>query len=285
MPKSKPVANLMTESKEYKASESRNYFVVKQNDIIQKSKFKLMRNSGESLTLQEQKIMLYVISRIKPEDEELEEQVFDIAEFCRICGIQATGKNYTNLKDAILKLRKRVMWLSCPDYDTTVSWIDKAYIYPKSGKIKIRLDDDLKPYLLLLRQNYTIYPLHSIIKMKTKYGIMLYELLKSYLYLGKYIEFPIEELKESLDCGTYANFANFRKRVIEPAVNDINTYSELKVDLEYKKDGRSFSSIIFHIVDLSKSNDIEALEEATKRFQNVEKEIFTEVAPGGKSNE
>lgn len=285
MPKSKPVANLMTESKEYKASESRNYFVVKQNDIIQKSKFKLMRNSGESLTLQEQKIMLYVISRIKPEDEELEEQVFDIAEFCRICGIQATGKNYTNLKDAILKLRKRVMWLSCQDYDTTVSWIDKAYIYPKSGKIKIRLDDDLKPYLLLLRQNYTIYPLHSIIKMKTKYGIMLYELLKSYLYLGKYIEFPIEELKESLDCGTYANFANFRKRVIEPAVNDINTYSELKVDLEYKKDGRSFSSIIFHVVDLSKSNDIEALEEATKRFQNVEKEIFTEVAPGGKSNE
>ena len=114
---------------------------------------------------------------------------------------------------------------------------------------------------------------------------MLYELLKSYLYLGKYIEFPIEELKESLDCGTYANFANFRKRVIEPAVNDINTYSELKVDLEYKKDGRSFSSILFHIVDLSKSNDIEALEEATKRFQNVEKEIFTEVAPGGKSNE
>lgn len=289
MPKSKPASRLQTETQSFKDSESRGYFVVKQNDIIQKSKFRISKNDGESLTLQEQKILLFVISRIKPDDTELKEQIFDIAEFCRVCGIQASGKNYTNLKDAILRLRKRTMWLSCAEYDTTVSWIDKAYIYPKSGKIKIRLDEDLKPYLIMLRQNYTIYPLHSIIKMKTKYGIMLYELLKSYLYLGMFIEFPIIELKESLDCSNYDSFTNFKKRVIEPAVNDINTYSELKIEMEYKKEGRSFSAVVFHITDLSKSKKTEEQEEASRRFHRVENEIFKEEffdisEPGGKEN-
>ena len=161
---------LQTETPEYQTSVSREYLVVKHNAIIQKNKYQVAKNAGNSLSLLEQKVLLYVISRIKPDDTELKEQIFDIAEFCRVCGIQPGGENYPYLKEVIAKLKGRVMWLVAEDSETTVSWIDKATIYKKSGKIKIRLDEDLKPYLLMLSRNYTQYPLHDIIKMKTKYS-------------------------------------------------------------------------------------------------------------------
>lgn len=274
MPRVKGKLPLLSESQEYQTSESREYLVVKHNDIIQKNRYRIAKNSGNSLSLLEQKVLLYVISRIKPDDEELKEQIFDIAEFCRVCGIQAGGNNYPYLKEVIGKLKSRVMWLVGEDCETTVSWIDKATIYKKSGKIKIRLDEDLKPYLLMLSRNYTMFPLHNVIKMKTKYGIMLYELLKSMAFMGECIEFSLDELKEHLDCINYENFTNFKTKVLLPALNDINTFSELKVEVEYRKTGRSYTHILFHISDLKKSTAPEDIEEATRRYYNTEKEIY-----------
>jgi plasmid replication initiation protein len=270
----KPAKFVMSEAPEYQTSLSREYLVVKHNAIIQKNKYQVAKNAGNSLSLLEQKVLLYVISRIKPDDTELKEQIFDIAEFCRVCGIQPGGENYPYLKEVIAKLKGRVMWLVAEDSETTVSWIDKATIYKKSGKVKIRLDEDLKPYLLMLSKNYTAFPLHNIIKMKTKYGIMLYELLKSVANLGKYIEFSVEEIKEHLDCSNYDNFANFKKRVLLPALVDVNTYTELKVEVEYKKTGRSNTHLLFTITNLKDSRLPADIEEAHRRYYNTDKELY-----------
>ena len=278
---------LQTETPEYQTSVSREYLVVKHNAIIQKNKYQVAKNAGNSLSLLEQKVLLYVISRIKPDDTELKEQIFDIAEFCRVCGIQPGGENYPYLKEVIAKLKGRGMWLVAEDSETTVSWIDKATIYKKSGKVKIRLDEDLKPYLLMLSKNYTAFPLHNIIKMKTKYGIMLYELLKSVANLGKYIEFSVEEIKEHLDCSNYDNFANFKKRVLLPALVDVNTYTELRVEVDYKKTGRSNTHLLFTITNLNQSTLPADIEEAHRRYYNTDKELYqmsffdSLILPGG----
>ena len=68
--------------------------VVKSNDLIQKSRF--------DLSLQEQKIILYLISQITPYDEEFKLYEFSIQDFCNICGIDHTsGGNYADLKKAV----------------------------------------------------------------------------------------------------------------------------------------------------------------------------------------
>lgn len=271
--KKRPGRSMMTNSPEYRISEARNYLVVKSNDLIQNAKFNTAQSFGKSLSLLEQKVLLYLISRIKPDDTELTEQIFDIGEFCKICGI-SDKDNYFLLKQTISKLKSRTMWIDTPETITTLSWISKATIYKRSGKIKIRLDEDLKPYLLRLSQNFTRYSLHNIVRMKSKYGIMLYELLKSYSFQGKAIEFPIDWLKENLDCMNYENFTNFKNKVILPAIKDINTYSELAVSIEYKKTGRSFTDIVFYIQNLEKSEALEDREEAARRFQQTENEIL-----------
>jgi hypothetical protein len=53
--------------------------VVKANDLIQKSRF--------SLSLLQQKIVLYLISQISTFDTDFKLYEFDIREFCQVCGI------------------------------------------------------------------------------------------------------------------------------------------------------------------------------------------------------
>lgn len=82
---------------EQKYLEIRENTIIKANELIQKSRF--------SLSLQQQKIVLYLISQFTPYDEDFKLYNFSIAEFCRVCGITLdSGKNYSDLKAAIKEI-------------------------------------------------------------------------------------------------------------------------------------------------------------------------------------
>jgi plasmid replication initiation protein len=212
--------------------EARHQTVRKANELIQKSRF--------NLSLQQQKIILYLISKIKPNDEDFQMYEFDMIDFCRVCGIEVqSGKNYSDLKEAIREISDKSMWLELGDEketETLVRWIEKPYISKKSGIVKIKLDKDLKPYLLQLKRNFTQYELIYTLHFKSKYTIRLYELIKSIHYheLEAYTrEYTVDELKRLLDADTYTQYKDFKRRVLEPAVKEINEYSDNI--LEYKE--------------------------------------------------
>lgn len=234
-----------------KGAENNNTSVaVKHNDIIQNSKYKLNRGSGGSLSVTEQKILLYVISKIKYDDTRFEYIDFTIKEFCEVCGINPrNGDRYTRLKECLTKLRSRTMWLYNPDddFETTVGWVSKIAMSRGNGKVRILLDDDLKPYLLGLKGNFTQIPIADVMRISSKHAVTLYELLRSYYYLGNKIKFNIDDLKERLDCLSYESFYNFKTKVIIPSIEDINLHTDLCVDVEYIKTGRSYTDVVFTI--------------------------------------
>ena len=109
--------------------------VVKSNDLIRKNRF--------SLSLTEQRIVLYLISKIKPQDTVLLEYDFNIKDFCEVCGIDYLN-NLTQLKEIVKQLRDKSIWITLPDGgETTVSWIEKPTVYRNSGTMKIKLDKDM----------------------------------------------------------------------------------------------------------------------------------------------
>jgi len=242
--------------------EMRNHKVVKSNNLIQKSHFQL--------TLQEQKIILYLISKIKPNDNNFDfiDQDFIIVEFCKICGIDHdNGKNYKNLKNTIKTLANKSAWISKDaDTDTLIRWINKATISKKSGTIKIRLDEELKPYLLLLKEQFTQYELLYILAMQSQYSIRLYELLKSYEY-QKRKTFKIDELKRLLSAENYDRFVDFKRYVLIISMREINELSDLNVTYELTKTGRKFTDINFFI------NIKDDLDDRLKTWANIDKII------------
>lgn len=223
-----------------KEKEKQRYsLVVKSNDLIRKSRF--------SLTLTEQRIVLYLISKIKPKDTELYEYDFDIREFCEVCGIDYLN-NLSQLKDTIKTLRDKSTWITLSDgSETVVSWIEKPYLYPNSGKMKIRLDRDMMPYLLQLKGNFTEYELIAVLALKSKFSLRLYELFKSYEYQKQY-KVSLEALRRTLMIDTeYSKFYDFRRYVIDKAIDEINAFTDLYITYEVDKDGRKIAGFIFNI--------------------------------------
>lgn len=222
----------------------RHKTVVKANELIQKSRF--------SLSVQQQKIVLYLISQITQFDDDFKLYEFSITEFCKVCGIDYTsGKNYQDVKAAIKDIADKSLWIKIDeDEETLLRWIEKPYINKKSGTIKIRLDEDMKPYLLQLKQNFTQYELLWTLHFKSKYTIRLYELIKSihFFELKSYTrEYSLDDLRRILDAEKYTTYQTFKTRVLNPAVEEINNYSDKNLICEPLKQGRAVAAIRFTI--------------------------------------
>jgi len=215
--------------------------VRKSNALIQQARF--------SLTVQQQKIILYLISQIQPWDEDFKVYNLSALEFAKVCGLEFKGgKDYAELKEQIKKIADKSMWLLLEDGDTEslIRWIESPRIRRKSGTIQLRLNEDLKPYLLQLKERYTEYQLIYTLHFKSKYSIRLYELICSIHFheLEEYKRtFKLERLKQYLDCESYKDYRDFRKRVLDNAVNEINRYSDKNITYEPITIGRKVVEI------------------------------------------
>lgn len=231
----------MDYDKQLQIATEREYKVVKANEIIQQAKF--------DLTLLEQKTFCYAVSKIKPTDTKETEYTFTINEYCDVCGINRnSGKTIEEVKEALQKLRNKSFYLLDEDGSyVLIGWLSKVRILPKSGKIKIKFDEDMQKYLMGLYNNYTQYSLLCVLPMRSAYSIRLYELLKSYDGLRrKEIQFDIDELKIKLNA-PYINFKDFRRFSLEPATREINQYTDIEISWESIKEGRKVVAIKFMI--------------------------------------
>jgi plasmid replication initiation protein len=219
-------------------SDSRLQVVVKSNDLVQQTRY--------NLSLQEQKIILFVISKIKPTDEAFKEYVFDIKELCDICGITHDKTNFAYIKKSLQSIRDKSFWVKIDDRETVCSWILKPNLYPKSSVVGVILDEDLKPFLLQLREHFTSYELGCVLVMQSKYSIRLYEILKSYAYLEE-IELSLVKIREQMMITKYEKYQDFRRNVLEKAIDEINTYTDLNVSFTPVRQSRVIVGLRFCI--------------------------------------
>lgn len=250
---------------------ARDYSVCKSNDIVQKTRY--------DFSLAEQRMIAYICSKIKP-IEALDrakgvayqlEYDFNILDYARICGIEDNGRVYEECKALLKGLRDKSMWLTLPDgSETTVGWLAKATTNKRSGIAKIKIDEDLAPYLFDLQTKFLSYGLKNILNMKSQYSIRLYELLKSYhdmkvgqtdhreklekAYKPKKISWTVdlEEFKKLLMVDTiksYENYKNLRIKVLEVAQKEINELTDINIYFEPIKKGRKVVKIKIDMID------------------------------------
>lgn len=243
----------LSERQQMKIHSERGMHVYKRDDMIQKGRHKL--------SVREQKCVLYAISKIKPEDNIFQEYTFDLKDFINVCGFERDS--YTELKAILLGLRSKCWWIRLDrEILSAVSWFSVVRIHEKSSKVIIKFHEDMMPYLLKLAgqgEFYTHYELRYILTLRSRYAIRLYELLKSYHKNNHRWFFELDELKELLDCEKYVDFCDFRRRVLTPAVEEINTRTDIDVKWETEKEGRKVTRVEFFICKkdtetLSKTN-------------------------------
>ena len=217
--------------KEDMKHDGREIRVRKGNDLIQHSRF--------DLTKEQQKIVLYVLSQIQQHDIPGTTYKFDLAEFCRVCGVDSSGDGTRkHLRNALEGLTtnngKGKVWLSLPDGGhTTFSWISEAYYNDGKNIAEIDLNRHVLPYLLELKSRYTEYELIYTLHFRSKYTIRLYELIKSRHFheMEEYsFTYTVDELRQLMGAESYKQYKNFKMRAIEPAIHEINEASDIDVE-------------------------------------------------------
>lgn len=234
----------LNEQEKMRRNASRNMEVYKRDDMIQKARHRL--------SVQEQRCVLYAISKITPEDTAFSEYSFDLNDFYAMCGLQK--ESYTELKEILRTLKSKSWWVEIDDQGTesAVSWFNVVRTNKRSGKVTIKFHEDMMPFLLdLAKQDafYTSYNLKYVLPMNSQYSPRLYELLKSYQKNQSQWFFEIEDLKYHLDCQHYKDFHDFKRFVLEPAVAEINQYTDLAIAYSVQRKGRKVTRVIFYMDD------------------------------------
>lgn len=245
--------NLSTEQAEM-IKTSRDMQVYKSDEMVQKGRHKL--------TLQEQRSVLFAISKIRPNDTVFQEYTFELADFYKLCGLQK--ESYTELKSILVGLKSKCWWLPLkddPDTESAVSWFSTVRTNKKTGKVTIKFHEDMMPYLLDVTADgkfYTSYYLRFILPMNSQYAPRLYELLKSYQKNNRKWFFQIDDLKKKLGCEHYTDFYDFNRYVLTPSVTEINKYTDINVKPLLHREGRKVVRVDFLLAKKSE----EALREA-----------------------
>ncbi|WP_332373625.1 RepB family plasmid replication initiator protein [Lactococcus cremoris] len=176
----------------------------------------------------------------------------------------------------------------------TVEWTDY------DDKVMIRFNQDIMPYLIELKQNFTKYALSEIMELNSKYSIILYKWLSmNYNQYEHYSNkggrraeqvesyrnpsISVKELRTITDTvNEYKETYHFFRYIVENSLKEINAHTSFNVTYEKVKKGRSIDSIVFHIEkkrtadDNSYKLEDQAYIEGKKAKEETEKDLYTE---------
>ena len=210
----------------------------------------LLIQSSYSMTLNEKRVILYVLTLISPKDTDFHEYKIPVRDFAEMFGLSIKS-TYSDLKKAVERLSKTSIRFPDPVDDNEIRNICIApeYVETKNKSyVKVSFHQKLKPYLIQLRRLFTSYQLPNVLYMKSFYSIRVYELMKSEEYKNKPFEVTLEQLKFTLNIeDMYHLFSHLRQRILEPSIKEINEHTDLKVSYETRKKARKVVGLVFHI--------------------------------------
>jgi len=232
---------MSSKKKQEKALEcQKNELIVQHNNLIE---------AKYNITLQEKRLVLLMSSRINKDDKEFQTYTFSVQELCTF--LQIKNKNiYKEIDVVVSKLFTRVLVIknAIENSTTKISWLTFAKYWHGKGIVQLKFNEDLKPYMLQLKERFTPISLGDVMGLRSIHALRIYELLKQYETIGNR-EIHLDELREfcGITVDQYKKFNNLKKDVLERAKNEINQKTDIFIDYEEVKTSRKITSINFTI--------------------------------------
>lgn len=223
-----------------------NYVVMANNMIL---------HSASNLTLNELKLLRFIIMQTEKDDEELYEFEVSAKDICKLLNIKSKDM-YKRLDTITTHIMQEVIRIG---NDSKGKWIKFHWVdvcrYDK-GKITIKISDELKPFLIGLRGSFTRYQLSEIIRLNSIYAIRIYEVLNGYMnennlpYADHAVEISVsmETLRKATDTEKKLSRPyDFKKKVVDVALREINEKSKYHITATPYKDGATVKGYEFLI--------------------------------------
>lgn len=244
------------------------------NRLVKKSNTAISsRVKGYSLN--QMKIMNLAISELTEHTTADEVLSFQAVDLLKAIGLGEN--NHTELRKATLDM---IRGIEIPKADGGFSQVPVFHEieYHTGGTVDIRFHEKVLPLLVQAKTEYTKYYFQNIQRLKSSYSIKIYELCKQYQNTKQgYRDLTIDELKTYLDIPfkKYSRYCDLNQWVIKPSVKEITEKTDLKIDVEPIKKGRSTTGIRFYIA-------LKNREQQTEEEQPTLPHDFKELTPAGR---
>ena len=245
-------------------------------------------------SLHELKIVEYIIADCKEIDQDKiklkihKSYTFTPTQLAKILNTSVSRivTDADKLADEITK--KRIIKKT---YDTEGNIVDFEYItiIPvakySNGQFRFDFNYEILNFFIDINKNFTEFQLRYLLGMRSAHSMKLYKLLYQYKKIKKRLFF-IEELKEQFGISDkYPQYKNFKQKVIDPSIKQINELTDLNVTYNEIKIGRSVSKLEFNFdvkrvqaSNMDKNSQIRALNysEVTEFLKPIESELSTQ---------
>jgi plasmid replication initiation protein len=220
-----------------------NALVTRHNNLIE---------ARYSLSLQEQRLFLWLVSEISPDDVDFKDYRIDIKDFAEFIGADKNKNIYAQCSEITKKLIRRVVEIVDIDKDEMIQagLISSARYHLGKGYVDISFSPTLKPYLLQLKGRFTTIALRYAVQLRSVYAVRMYDLFKQYQTIGERTLY-IDEMRRLLDIpdDQYTDTSHFKIRVIFIALREINSKTDIFVTTKEEiKDSRRIVGFRFTIV-------------------------------------
>ena len=223
----------------------KNELVVKDNLLI---------NASYNLEVTEQRLILLAIINARQTgngitaDSKLEIHASDYASRFDVTNDGA----YRALKNAVLNLFDRQFSFKEEDRNGKIGtvksrWVSRIKYIDDSATLEITFAPDVVPLITRLEQHFTSYQIKQVAQLTGKYAIRLYELLIAWREVGKVPQINLAEFRNRIgvEDDEYMRMSDFKIRVLEPSIKQINEHTDITVTYEQHKKGRSIIGFSF----------------------------------------
>jgi plasmid replication initiation protein len=211
--------------------------IAKRKKGIIKAKSDFFRAARYGLTLQEHRIIYYAILAGQQDGKPFEPVELTVSAFKEL--FEVSGNDYyKELRKLTKKLVGKSVEVVYRDDDgqhlMQAAWLKSIKYNAKQGSVTITPNDELKPFFE--GKPFSTSEYYFLIRFTSQYAERLYELLKS-LDHKTIIDFDPADLAQRLAAPPSCRnrFNNFLARVLEPAIKDINEFTDLDVDLRAQR--------------------------------------------------
>ena len=233
------------------------------NDLVVKSNS--LATASYNLTVIEFRILQMVfaeISKEKSSDHFHAAHEFRVyaKEYASLFNV-SDNTAYESLQYAANRLFNRYFsfYILARKENVKLRWIQKVIYSDANGYIGLQLTSDVLAMVGRTPSYFTRYKIKQITNLTSIYALKLYEIISSYSGMIKCT--PIIEINElrgmlGVEEHEYLRMDNFKARVLDVAIKQINDHSNFQIEYKQHKKGRAIYGFSFDFIEFKEKSQV-----------------------------
>ena len=221
----------------------KNNLIVKDNALI---------NASYTLDLVEQRLILLAVLEARQSNVATDNELTVYAEnYINLFGVHKNSA-YEALKNACDNLFERRFSYQKLTTNGNIEqvksrWVQRISYVNNEALVRLKFSDDVIPLITQLEKHFTSYELEQISGLTSAYAVRLYELLIAWRSTGNTPVSSLNDFRNKLGIleNEYSKMVNFKTRVLDHSITQINTHTDITVTYEQHKAGRTITGFSF----------------------------------------